>query len=167
MALGRTYAEQDCSLARTLEVVGERWTLLVLRDCFLGVRRFCDIQAHLDLPRAVLSDRLKSLVAAGVLEQSGKEYTLTARGLSLWPAVYALQQWGERECAAAEGRRKLFRHVACGTDVDSVGFCSSCAVVPPVGEWEIRPGPGADLSLRQDRVAQVLAAGPHRLLEPI
>ena len=65
MPLGTDYARQDCSLARSLEVVGERWTLLILRDCFLGVRRFSDFQAHLDISRAVLSARLDALVADG------------------------------------------------------------------------------------------------------
>src|SRR5690242_89978 len=87
LMLGKDYAEQDCALARALEVVGERWTLLILRDAFYGVRRFNDFQAHLDIPKAVLSDRLNSLVADGVLdrvrdpEHRGRYlYQLTPRG---------------------------------------------------------------------------------------
>ena len=68
MALGVDYARQDCSLARALEVVGERWTLLILRDCFLGVRRFSDFDAHLDISKAVLTQRLAALVEAGLLD---------------------------------------------------------------------------------------------------
>ena len=71
MPLGTDYARQDCSLARSLEVVGERWTLLILRDCFFGVRRFSDFQAHLDISRAVLSARLDALVADGLLTRTG------------------------------------------------------------------------------------------------
>lgn len=67
MALGKNYDGQDCSLAKALEVIGERWTLLVVRDAMYGVRRFGDFQVHLDIPRAVLSQRLATLVAAGVL----------------------------------------------------------------------------------------------------
>src|SRR6202046_4743982 len=67
--LGKEYERQDCSLARTLEVIGERWTLLIIRDAFYGVRRFNDFQAHLDVPKAVLSDRLNGLVEDGILER--------------------------------------------------------------------------------------------------
>src|SRR5690349_24929986 len=89
MPLGTDYAGQDCSLARALEVVGERWTLLVLRDCFFGVRRFSDLRAHLDISRAVLSARLADLVEAGLLARRepapGRvEYELTEQGLALW-----------------------------------------------------------------------------------
>jgi DNA-binding HxlR family transcriptional regulator len=91
VGLGKNYEGQDCSLARALEIVGERWTMLVLRDCFFGVRRFTDLQAHLDVPRAVLTERLTQLVAEGILDrveyQRGRhEYQLTQRGLDLWPA---------------------------------------------------------------------------------
>ena len=70
MPLGTDYSGQDCSLARALELVGERWTMLILRDCFLGVRRFSDLQAHLDISRAVLSQRLGQLVADGLLQRT-------------------------------------------------------------------------------------------------
>ena len=69
MPLGTDYAGQGCSLARTLEVVGERWTLLILRDLFFGVRRFSDLQRHLDIPRAVLSARIAALVEGGLVER--------------------------------------------------------------------------------------------------
>src|SRR5690348_7302888 len=89
--LGKDYAEQDCALARALEVVGERWTLLILRDAFYGVRRFSELQAHLDIPKAVLSDRLNTLVGDGVLERvpdpehRGRYlYELTQSGRDLW-----------------------------------------------------------------------------------
>ena len=67
--LGREYERQDCSLARSLEVIGERWTLLIVRDAFYGVRRFTEFHEHLDIPKAVLSDRLKGLIEEGVLER--------------------------------------------------------------------------------------------------
>ena len=99
MALGVDYTGQDCSLARSLEIVGERWTLLVLRNCFFGVRRFSDFQAHLGISRAVLTDRLAGLVDDGLLERvpagAREEYVLTEAGLALWPALFALTQWGE------------------------------------------------------------------------
>ena len=101
MALGKDYELQDCPIARTLELVGERWTLLVIRDCFLGVRRFNDFLAHLDIPRAVLTNRLDRLVTEGMLERreyrSGRnEYLLTDRGRSLWPILHSLAEWGNR-----------------------------------------------------------------------
>lgn len=169
MGLGRGYTHQDCSLARALEVVGERWTLLVLRDCFYGVRRFGDFHAHLDIPRAVLADRLKTLAALGVIERRpcavGVEvdYALTERGLDLWPTVFTLVQWGER-WLAPQGPRRLFSHAPCGTDVTSAGRCPACDTDPPPGDLVIRQGPGADPAMRDDRVSVALRRRPHRLL---
>src|SRR5689334_13383651 len=96
MALPSTYADGNCSLARALEIVGERWTLLIVRDAFYGVRRFGDFATQLDIPRASLATRLKSLVEEGVLarDEDAKEYRLTPKGIALWPAVRALMAWG-------------------------------------------------------------------------
>jgi DNA-binding HxlR family transcriptional regulator len=167
MPLGTDYARQDCSLARALEVVGERWTMLILRDCFFGVRRFSDFQAHLDISKAVLSARLEALVADGLLERSGDghpEYTLTQEALGLWPALHALGQWGERRTTPGAPRR-LYRHVGCG-DLDAERRCTRCGATPPPADVEVRPGPGADLTLRDDAVSVALRE-PHRLLEPL
>ena len=106
MALGKDYELQDCPIARTLELVGERWTILVIRDCFLGVRRFTDFLAHLDIPRAVLANRLDRLVTEGMLERreyrpGRNEYLLTDRGLSLWPILHSLAEWGDQQAAPA------------------------------------------------------------------
>ncbi|MFE6776074.1 winged helix-turn-helix transcriptional regulator [Streptomyces sp. NPDC057702] len=169
MGLGRNYTGQDCSLARALEVVGERWTLLVLRDCFYGVRRFADFRAHLDIPRAVLADRLKALTALGVLARhphpTGVEvdYVLTERGVDLWPTVFTLAQWGER-WLAPQGARRSFAHATCGTDIVATGWCPTCETQPPPADLLIRQGPGADPTLRADRVSAALRKGPHRLL---
>lgn len=170
MALGKDYQRQDCSLARALEVVGERWTMLVLRDCMFGVRRFSDLQARLDIPRAVLAERLTGLVDAGVLERrpyrpGRDEYVPTERGLALWPALYALGQWGEQYCAPA-GRRRLYSHAECGTDLDASGLCPACGRIPGPAEVEIRPGPGANPKGRDDRISTALRQ-PHRLLAPL
>ncbi|MBZ4318977.1 winged helix-turn-helix transcriptional regulator [Streptomyces huiliensis] len=169
MGLGRGYTDQDCSLARALEVVGERWTLLVLRDCFYGVRRFADFHAHLGIPRAVLTDRLKTLTSMGLLERRPRatgvevDYLLTERGVDLWPTVYALAQWGER-WLTPDGARRLFSHAPCGTDVTPLGLCPTCDTVPPAADLVIRQGPGADPTLRDDRVSEALRRKPHRLL---
>ena len=168
MALGVDYAEQDCSLARALELVGERWTLLILRDCFFGVRRFTDFQSHLNISRAVLTQRLTGLVDAGLLARTPRggreEYVLTERGLAIWPALYALTRWGEAQ--STRGPRRIFAHVACGTDLDRSG------VLP-----DLRHGPASrrhrDASrprFRHRRPGQpgVPGAGaPHRLLQPL
>src|SRR4029078_5629081 len=115
MPPGSHYAGEHCALARAREVVGERWTLLVLRDCLFGVRRFSDLLAHLDISRAVLAARLVDLVDAGRLERReyrpGRyDYRVTTAGEDLWPAVHALMGWGERHCSAGE-RSRLFVHV--------------------------------------------------------
>jgi DNA-binding HxlR family transcriptional regulator len=167
MPLGTDYERQDCSLARSLEVVGERWTLLILRDAFLGVRRFTDFQAHLDISRAVLSARLDALVADGLMTRSGAghpEYALTEEALGLWPAIFALLQWGDRRTTPGRPRR-LFRHVGCG-DLGADGRCTTCDRSPAPGDIDVRPGPGADRTRRVDPVAVALRE-PHRLLEPL
>jgi DNA-binding HxlR family transcriptional regulator len=132
--LPNSYGKQDCSLARALEIVGERWTLLVLRDAFYGVRRFNDFLAHLDMPRTVLSNRLRSLIERGLLVKvpdaghSGRWlYELTDEGMALWPALYALRSWGERQ----SGRQpRMFTHDACDTPLDATGRCETCGVLP-------------------------------------
>ncbi|MCC5577965.1 helix-turn-helix transcriptional regulator [Microtetraspora sp. AC03309] len=171
MALGKNYEGQDCSFARSLELLGERWTLLVVRDALYGVRRFGDFLAHLDIPRAVLSQRLSTLVDAGVMERRRyqdspprEEYVLTGKGRELWPPVLALAQWGERHMSEA-GPRRVFRHVTCGGGIGAGAMCPSCGVQVPVEEVEIRPGPGADLT-REDPVSVTLRR-PHRMLEPL
>ncbi len=172
MGLGRGYEGQDCSLARSLELIGERWTLLVVRDAFFGVRRFRDFVAHLDVPRAVLASRLHDLVQAGVLQKqpcgqgsAREEYVLTAMGRELWPAVYALSQWGERYLTTG-GRRRVFRHAECGTGLDAAGNCPHCGRWIAVDEIEVLPGPGLNLQGRTDAVSLELRL-PHRLLTPL
>ena len=170
MPLGTDYRGQTCSLARTLEIVGERWTLLILRDLFFGVRRFTDLQRHLDVPRAVLTTRLSALVDAGVVERrpyrAGRdEFLLTVSGEELWPAVHSLMQWGERHHSPT-GPRRVFAHVACGADLSPEGRCPACGLVPPPAELEMRPGPGSTPPLRDDPMTLALRE-PHRLLQPL
>lgn len=173
MALRKDYATQDCSLARTLELVGERWTMLIIRDAFYGVRRYSDFHTHLDIPRAVLSTRLQTLVEAGVLEKRRyeqspprDEYLLTESGRALWPALYALLSWGERHACGGSAPRRVFLHAECGSHLTPGGGCESCGVgSTPPQEVEIRPGPGVDPE-RRDPVSRALLQ-PHRLLEPL
>ncbi len=167
--LGKDYAAQDCALARALEVVGERWTMLILRDAFYGVRRFNDFQAHLDIPKAVLSDRLSALVAEGVLdrisdpEHGGRYlYQLTQSGQELWPALHALMSWGGRH---RQTNSRVFVHAACDALLDDEGRCSACGRVPGPDEIVTKPREGR-ASRRSDPVAIALRA-PHHLLEPL
>ncbi|MFB4318723.1 winged helix-turn-helix transcriptional regulator [Actinomadura sp. 21ATH] len=164
MALGKDYVKQDCSLARALEVVGERWTLLIVRDALYGVRRFGHFQAHLDIPRAVLSARLQALLDAGVLAKEGQDYVLTATGRELWPVVHTLARWGDRNFSD-RGACRLFVHIGCGERIDTGGACPACGRVVPLEELEMHPGPGLDPN-RDDPVSVALR-GPHRLLDPI
>ena len=167
--LGKTYEQQDCAIARTLEVIGERWTLLIVRDALFGVRRFSDFHVHLDIPKAVLSDRLSGLVEHGILERrpdpdhAGRYlYELTAAGRGLWPVLHAMVAWGDHNNFQ---NSRLFRHAACGTELDDAADCPSCGVTPAVGDIIIEPRPGRPTH-RDDPVTLALRA-PHRMLEPI
>ncbi len=125
MPLPSDYSAQTCSVARSLEVLGERWTLLIVRDAFFGVRRFGDFVAHLDIPRAVLAARLKALVAEDVLARvtggSGRdEYELTEKGTKLWPIVRDLMAWGD-EFYAPAGPLRVLRHGADDGVLDRFG----------------------------------------------
>lgn len=174
--LGNTYAGQDCTIARALEVVGERWTLLVLRDALYGVRRFSDFAEHLDIPRAVLSDRLRKLVSNGLLARTTAEgdgnavtYELTEAGRATWPIVHSLAHWGRAWApnSTASSASRVFSHAGCETRLDSHGHCPSCGITPDVADVVTVKSEAAE-SRRTDRVSAVLAAqGPHRLLSPI
>jgi DNA-binding HxlR family transcriptional regulator len=146
--LNRTYEGQNCSVARALEVVGERWSLLLVRDALLGLRRFDEFQHSLGIARNVLTDRLHRLVEAGVLERvryqqrpDRYEYRLTDRGRGLRPAVIALMHWGDRHFAPA-GPPRVVEHVGCGGEVAERLVCARCGAEPGDAELRTRPGPG-------------------------
>ena len=129
--LGRTYEDQVCSIAAALEVLGERWTLLVVRDALLGLRRFDDFQRSLGVARNVLTDRLKRLVDAGVLDRvryqerpERYEYQLTPMGQTLAVPVVALMQWGDRYLAGPAGPPRVVRHRECGGKVQAKLVCA-------------------------------------------
>jgi DNA-binding HxlR family transcriptional regulator len=180
MALGVDYAGQDCSIARSLELVGERWTLLILRDAFFGVRRFSDFLVHLDISKAVLTARLNALVSDGLMVRTGSghlEYELTDEAIGLWPVLHALGEWGDRRTSPGRPRRR-YRHLTCGTpgeddpigapggELDGDGRCMTCRVRPDPRDIETVPGPGIDSAKRTDPVSQALREA-HRLLEPL
>lgn len=124
---------EDCSLARSLAVIGDRWTLMILREAFLRVRRFDDFQARLGIARRVLTERLAGLVADGVFDRVAYqqrperfEYRLTEKGLALYPVILSLVHWGDAWLADETGPPVLHRHKGCGHDFRSVLTCSEC-----------------------------------------
>lgn len=168
MALGLGYDKQDCSMARALEVIGERWTLLIIRDLFLGVRRFSDLQLRLDISKGVLSERLNHLIDHGLVTKTAgtghPEYDLTAAGIALHPVIFAISSWG-REYANPEHRpTRILTHL-CGTALDSVGHCPACDVTPAPHDVISTPDPKRP-SRRTDPVSIALRQ-PKRLLEPV
>ena len=171
MALPSTYTEPNCSLARALEVIGERWTLLIIRDAVFGVRRFGDFATQLRLPRAVLTSRLKTLVREGVLvrEQDTAgvvEYRLTERGIALWPAVHALTRWGD-ESYSPTGSKRAFRHEEDGGLIGEQNRCEICGVQVPVTGIRTEPGPGyAPTDVELDPVSKAISQ-PRLLLDPV
>lgn len=140
----------SCSIAGTLDVIGDRWTLLILRDAFRGVRRFEEIQRDLGIARNILTDRLQKLVEAEILERRPYqerpvryEYRLTPRGIDLSPALVALMRWGDKWLAGEDERPLLLTHRSCGHELDQTFVCWSCdTTVTPLGITS-RPGPGA------------------------
>jgi DNA-binding HxlR family transcriptional regulator len=142
--LHRTYSDQDCSVARALEVVGERWTILILRDAFLGVRRFDDFQRSLGVARNVLQTRLRRLVDEGLLERRRyqerpvrHEYHLTPRGEDLWPVLLALMEWGDGHRTEGAGTPRAL-HRGCGGALTQRCTCTTCEAEIGVGDVELR-----------------------------
>jgi DNA-binding HxlR family transcriptional regulator len=131
--LPRTYDNQVCSIARALEAIGDRWTMLVIRDAFLGVRRFEDFQRDLGVARNVLTDRLGRLVEEGILERERYqerpqryEYRLTDKGRDLFPVLVTLLKWGDRHAPDAGGPPTLLLHRDCGGEIDERLSCDRC-----------------------------------------
>jgi DNA-binding HxlR family transcriptional regulator len=147
--LGRRY-DQICSIAGTLEVLGERWTLLVIRDVFNGNRRFDQIRESLGVARNVLSARLQWLVDEEILEKrpyqerpTRYEYFLTQKGLDLWPVMISLLHWGDRYLSEGEGPPVLIVHKGCGGTVNDRRICERCGKALEVREATTAYGPGA------------------------
>jgi len=138
----RDIGEQPCSIARTLSVIGDRWTLLVLREAFLRTRRFEDFQAHLGATRHVLADRLQKLVDNGIFERVPYqdrpprcEYKLTEKGRDLYPVIVSLLGWGDRWMTDADGPPVELVHRQCGHQMVPVPACPHCG--EPVGARDV------------------------------
>jgi DNA-binding HxlR family transcriptional regulator len=140
---------EPCSIARPIAFLGDRWTLIVLRQAFLGTRRFADFHAALGLSRSVLTDRLNGLVEAGVLRRkpyrdsirTRDEYRLTEKGIDLYPVLRALAAWGDRYLAE-DGPFALYRHKGCGGESELVHRCAACDATLTAREVQVLPGPG-------------------------
>jgi DNA-binding HxlR family transcriptional regulator len=147
------FADQPCGVARAMDIVGELWAFMIIRDVFLGVRRFEGLRANLGISRKVLTERLDLLVGRGILERrqyqerpSRHEYRLTPMGVDLFPILMALARWGNRWLADAKGAPIEFVHRRCGQVTQARVVCSVCG--EDLGAHNVRPlvGPGGELS---------------------
>lgn len=141
--------DQPCSVARTLSVLGDRWTMLILRNAFMGVRRFDDFQRSLGLTRHVLSERLKRLVEHEILvkvpyvqRQERFEYQLTEKGLDLYPIILAMVQWADKWMDLGMGKPLEFTHKSCGKKINPKVVCSECNDPIHVQDVRVVAGPG-------------------------
>ena len=144
-----SFEDMNCSVAQCLEVVGEWWSLLIVRDAFLGVKRFDDFQSRLGISRNILTQRLNRLVDNGLLERvpyqehpPRSEYRLTEKGRDLWHVITAMRQWGDRWAAPAGVPLKM-RHKSCGRIVKAVDVCSHCGETLEARAVTAVRGPGA------------------------
>jgi DNA-binding HxlR family transcriptional regulator len=167
-----SFADFYCSIARTLDSIGERWAFLILRDVFLGVTRFEDLQRDLGIARNVLAERLDALVEDGVLERRAyqerpvrHEYVLTEKGRDLQPVLLAIMAWGDRWQSRASGPPVKLRHETCGHDTTAEVVCSCCGEPLTSETVTAYAGPGGRIAPGSQVVGELLAAGPRRLAE--
>jgi DNA-binding HxlR family transcriptional regulator len=148
----RDQSSENCSVARTLEVIGEKWTILVLREVFNGLRRFDEMQGHLGIPRPILSDRLSRLVDQGVLtraeyrepgQRARHEYRLTETGRELQVVLLSLMEWGDRHRGDPAGPARVYVHRGCGEPLHVELVCAAGHTVGSAGEVTGEHGPGA------------------------
>lgn len=146
------YDTANCTIAAALAIVGERWTFLVLREAFNGVRRFDDMRRRTGMPRQVLSSRLAGLVSDGILrkepyreegQRARAEYRLTEQGLDLFPVVVALMTWGDKYAGGADGPPVLLTHRDCGAAVHLELACTAGHVLHSAKDVTPVPGPAA------------------------
>jgi DNA-binding HxlR family transcriptional regulator len=146
------YDTRDCTIAAALGSVGEKWTFMVLREAFNGVRRFDDMQRRTGAPRQVLTDRLGRLVADGILrkvpyqvsgQRARSEYRLTRKGMDLFPVIVALLEWGNKHAAGAGGPLVELTHRDCGAGVGLRLGCAAGHELESAREVRPVPGPGA------------------------
>jgi DNA-binding HxlR family transcriptional regulator len=151
----KTFARMNCSIARALELVGEWWTMLILREAFLGTRRFHDFQRNLGIARNILSARLKKLVQRGILTRAAPrdggrrlEYRLTEKGRSFFPVLMALMQWGDRYAFGQSGRPVKVIDRASGQEIAEIKVVSRDGRILRASDVMMVPGPGAGSATR-------------------
>lgn len=145
------YDQKTCSVGRTLDTIGDRWTLLVIREAFFGVRRFEQMQRNLGIARNILAARLQKLVGNGILERRRYqerperfEYRLTQKGLDLYPSLVSLMKWGDAYMADEPGCAPItLVHEKCGHEADPVLACSHCGEELDPRAVRVEAGPGA------------------------
>ena len=143
------FADMACSIARTMDVIGEPWSPLILRDVWVGIRRFDQIQADLGISRKVLTERLAHLVEEGVLEKlpydarPRHEYHLTDKGAELVDLLMVMARWGDTWLAGTAGPPVLYRHHSCGEIARVDLRCEGCGEPMHAGDVDVLPGPGA------------------------
>jgi DNA-binding HxlR family transcriptional regulator len=144
------FGEMACSIARTADVIGEPWSPLILRNIYIGVTRFDQLQQSLGISRKVLAERLRWLTGNGVLERreySGKppryEYVLTVKGLELFEVLMVMVRWGDKWLAGEAGPPVLYRHHACGQISHAELHCSGCGKPMSATDIDVLPGPGS------------------------
>jgi len=146
------WSVDNCTVGRAMEILGERWTFVVLREIANGIRRFDDMRVRTNIPRQVLTNRLALLVDSGVLRKEPyqdpgarvrHEYRLTQMGFDLWPVIVAVLQWGDRYLADPVGSPLTAVHRDCGEQVVSVLRCTAGHEVDNPRDVIARPGPGA------------------------
>jgi DNA-binding HxlR family transcriptional regulator len=143
------FSEMPCSIARSLAMVGEPWSPLVLRDVYIGITRFDDLQRDLGISRKVLAERLRHLVEAGLLERRPyserpprHEYVLTEMGEEFVDVLMAMVAWGDRWTAGEAGPPILYRHRSCGEITHAVPHCAACGEILRSADVDVEPGPG-------------------------
>lgn len=174
MPMQRTsFSDFACSVARTLDVVGEWWSPLILRDIFLGVTRFERIQEDLGIPRKILAERLATMVEHGVLERSpyrdGRlryEYHLTDKGRDFLTALIALMNWGDRWLSDQDGAPVQVLHSGCGGMVETALTCKCCGKSLSTDEVHGAPGPGARVAKGTTFLGRLAGVG-HRGSFPV
>jgi DNA-binding HxlR family transcriptional regulator len=144
----RDFPRDTCAVASTLEVIGERWTMHVLREAFLGVRRFEDFRRNIGVARNILSDRLNKLVDEEILRRElyserppRYEYRLTRKGVDLYGILIELMKWGNRWTPGPDGPGVVLRHRSCGAVVEPVLACPECGEPVHARDIEALPGP--------------------------
>lgn len=166
--------EQPCLISRTLAVIGDRWTMLILRDCFGGVRKFDDFRENLGISRTIVAQRLALLVEEGVLDKRAYqerptryEYRLTAKGLDLYPLIIGMFDWGRRHYPLEAGLPVIHQHKACGKDFTAILSCSECGEEVTARDVLARAGPALPAGYRKGLIGMGRASpgGPKSMVQ--